>query len=134
MNSAFAELGLDAALYEESGYTRHRQHVNPLKAELQAPAEPPVYAEAYAEPARPLVLDIGCGYGRFLLALSKVLPEHNMLGLEIRSAVRSGRVWGRRLAPPLQPLLAVVPPVCLRSLTAAHFNTAPPLLSPHPLL
>lgn len=48
---------------------RVRQHVNPLKRELQVPTEPPVWAEAYDAPARPLVLDIGCGYGRFLLAL-----------------------------------------------------------------
>jgi SAM-dependent methyltransferase len=33
------------------------------------PTEPPAWSEAFAHPAQPLVLDIGCGYGRFLLAL-----------------------------------------------------------------
>lgn len=39
------------------------------RQELQVPTDPPAWAEAYADPGRPLVLDIGCGYGRFLLAL-----------------------------------------------------------------
>lgn len=54
----------------QAGGVRVRQHVNPLKKELQVPTEPPAWAEAYADPSRPLVLDVGCGYGRFLLALS----------------------------------------------------------------
>lgn len=37
--------------------------------ELQVPTDPPAWGEAYAQPQQPLVLDIGCGYGRFLLAL-----------------------------------------------------------------
>ena len=36
---------------------------------VQVPTEPPVWADVYDQPGRPLVLDIGCGYGRFLLAL-----------------------------------------------------------------
>ena len=53
----------------QAGGVRVRQHVNPLKKELQVPTDPPAWGEAYAQPQRPLVLDIGCGYGRFLLAL-----------------------------------------------------------------
>ncbi len=41
----------------------------PARQELQVPTDPPAWAEAFADPGRPLVLDIGCGYGRFLLAL-----------------------------------------------------------------
>jgi hypothetical protein len=53
----------------QAGGLRVRQHVNPLKKELQVPTDPPTWGEAFAQPQRPLVLDIGCGYGRFLLAL-----------------------------------------------------------------
>lgn len=40
-----------------------------LLQELQVPTEPPVWEEVYEQPGRPMVLDLGCGYGRFLLAL-----------------------------------------------------------------
>lgn len=81
------KLGIPREIYEAAGGVRVRQHVNPLKKELQVPTDPPAWAEAYADPGRPLVLDIGCGYGRFLLALSKSMPGHNMLGLEIRAPI-----------------------------------------------
>ncbi|KAL4433842.1 hypothetical protein ABPG75_000283 [Micractinium tetrahymenae] len=81
------KLGIPREIYEAVGGVRVRQHVNPLKKELQVPTDPPVWGEAFAEPSRPLVLDIGCGYGRFLLALSKHMPGHNMLGLEIRGPI-----------------------------------------------
>ncbi|KAI3434614.1 hypothetical protein D9Q98_002682 [Chlorella vulgaris] len=82
-----AKIGIPRSIYESAGGLRVRQHVNPLKKELQVPTEPPAWSEAFAHPAQPLVLDIGCGYGRFLLALSKAMPGHNMLGLEIRAPI-----------------------------------------------
>ncbi|PSC69143.1 tRNA (guanine-N(7)-)-methyltransferase [Micractinium conductrix] len=81
------KLGIPLDIYKAAGGLRVRQHVNPLKKELQVPTEPPAWSEVYADAGRPLVLDIGCGYGRFLLALNKKMPGHNMLGLEIREPI-----------------------------------------------
>lgn len=36
----------------------------------QIPTDAPEWSQVYAQPERPLVLDLGCGYGRFLLALT----------------------------------------------------------------
>lgn len=66
---------------------RVRQHVNPLKSRFQAPAKPPDWSEVYADPSLPLVLDIGCAAGRFLLEMAERLPGHNCLGLDIREPV-----------------------------------------------
>ena len=61
-----------------------RQHVNPLSRFFQQPRPLPPPAELFAEPDRPLHLDIGCARGRFLLALAQAEPERNYLGVEIR--------------------------------------------------
>lgn len=52
----------------------------------------------YADPTLPLVVDIGSGYGRFLLLLQRHNPDRpvNYLGIEIRRPVgaapgRNGR-------------------------------------------
>lgn len=69
------------------------------------PTEPPAWAEAYADPSRPLVLDVGCGYGRFLLALStcvlltSLLPDGRQRAASVIHAVRAG------LIPPPAALL-----------------------------
>ena len=55
--------------------------------DLQVPTQPLRWEEVYDDSNLPLALDIGCGYGRFPLALSRVLPTHNLLGLEIREQV-----------------------------------------------
>ena len=68
---------------------RCRQHANPLRKELQVQLPPQDWAEKYADPVRPLIVDIGCGPGRFLLALSHRYQGHNMLGLDIREKVRT---------------------------------------------
>ena len=67
---------------------RTRQHVNPLKAELQVPLTPPDWAAVFADPARPLAVDVGCGSGRFALALARRFPGCNLLGLDIRGPAR----------------------------------------------
>ncbi len=64
-----------------------RQHVNPLSAFFQQPRPLPLQQELFADPSRPLHLDIGCARGRFLLAMARVEPEHNHLGVEIRRAL-----------------------------------------------
>lgn len=66
---------------------RCRQHVNPLKKELQELIPPQDWAQIFADPQRPLVVDIGCGPGRFLLALHQRFKGHNMLGLDIKGKV-----------------------------------------------
>ena len=97
-NTIFHDLGFDNKLYAESGGTRCRQHVNPLKRELQIPAEAPKWNEIYEKPDRPLILDIGSGYGRFLLAMAKSFPNANCLGLEIRKpAVDRANRWAKHL-------------------------------------
>ncbi|MGL6135585.1 MAG: tRNA (guanosine(46)-N7)-methyltransferase TrmB [Prochlorococcaceae cyanobacterium] len=61
-----------------------RQHVNPLSRFHQRPLALPPPAELFADPARPIHLDIGCARGRFLLAMAEAQPENNYLGVEIR--------------------------------------------------
>ncbi|MEB3104565.1 MAG: tRNA (guanosine(46)-N7)-methyltransferase TrmB [Cyanobacteriota bacterium] len=66
-----------------------RQHVNPLSAFFQQPRPLPPPAELFADPTRPIHLDIGCARGRFLLALAQAEPQRNYLGVEIRRALVS---------------------------------------------
>lgn len=61
-----------------------RQHVNPLSRFHQQPRVLPPPAELFADPARPIHLDIGSARGRFLLALAQAEPQRNYLGVEIR--------------------------------------------------
>ena len=94
----FHDMGIDSTLYAEVGGVRCRQHVNPLKRELQIPADPLDWSIAYERADRPLVLDIGAGYGRFLLAMAKHIPDANFLGLEIRTpAVERANKWAHHL-------------------------------------
>ena len=66
-----------------------RHHVNPLKSHHQAElAILERWPErAYAAPAHPLHVDIGCARGLFCLDLAAARPELNVLGLEIRAAL-----------------------------------------------
>lgn len=41
-------------------------------------------AAVFADPTKPLLLDIGCARGRFLLKMAAERPEWNYLGVEIR--------------------------------------------------
>ena len=61
-----------------------RQHVNPLSRIHQQLRPLPPPAQLFAQPSRPLHLDIGCARGRFLLALAPLESGWNHLGLEIR--------------------------------------------------
>lgn len=77
--------------HPQLGRVRVRQHVNPLRREFMTPTPPPDWNAIFEDASKPLVVDLGCGYGRFLL-----LTEHkqrdqgfNYLGVEIRKPVRS---------------------------------------------
>ncbi|MGB3292044.1 MAG: tRNA (guanosine(46)-N7)-methyltransferase TrmB [Phormidesmis sp.] len=63
---------------------RVRQHVNPLSIKYANPVVAPDWQAIFADPQRPLHLDIGCGKGDFLRAMAAQVPEWNFLGLEIR--------------------------------------------------
>ncbi len=63
---------------------RVHQHVNPLTPYYRQAPTPVFIEEVFAEPSRPLLLDIGCARGRFLLRMASVQPDWNYLGVEIR--------------------------------------------------
>ena len=95
---SYAEVGIDNELYSRTGGVRFRQHVNPLKRELQVPTDPLPWEEVYTDPSLPLIVDIGAGYGRFLLALANKEQSSNCLGLEIRDpAINRANAWAKHL-------------------------------------
>jgi tRNA (guanine-N7-)-methyltransferase len=97
-SKSFKELGIDKDLYNKTGGIRFRQHVNPLKKELQEPTKPLNWYDVYEDPTKPLMLDIGSGYGRFLLGLTQVETEKNGLGLEIRDPIiKRANEWSKHL-------------------------------------
>ncbi|MBE9100658.1 tRNA (guanosine(46)-N7)-methyltransferase TrmB [Vacuolonema iberomarrocanum] len=63
---------------------RVRHHVNPLSQKYQTPTTPPDWGKVFAKPSQPLMLDIGCARGSFLMAMAEQFPSQNFLGLEIR--------------------------------------------------
>ncbi|KAK9742694.1 hypothetical protein RND81_03G191500 [Saponaria officinalis] len=84
---------------EEVGHVRIRQHVNPLTSAYSIPAEPPDWNAVYKDSTLPLMVDVGCGSGRFLLWLAKRNISHqNYLGLEIRGKlVKRANIWAMEL-------------------------------------
>lgn len=90
--NAFEDLQLEQLGASLGQRVRVRQHVNPFKQSLQIPTEPLLWASVYRDPQLPLVVDIGAGSGRFILAYSRGMPGVNMLGLEIRNPVRPSHV------------------------------------------
>ena len=66
------------------GRVRVHQHVNPLSPYYRQAPKPVDLRAVFAEPTRPLLLDIGCARGRFLLRMAAAEPEWNYLGVEIR--------------------------------------------------
>jgi tRNA (guanine-N7-)-methyltransferase len=63
---------------------RVHQHVNPLAPFYRQAPEPVDIATVFKDPARPLLLDVGCARGRFLLRMAETQPGWNYLGIEIR--------------------------------------------------
>ncbi|MEW6360524.1 MAG: tRNA (guanosine(46)-N7)-methyltransferase TrmB [Pyrinomonadaceae bacterium] len=63
---------------------RVHQHVNPLAPFYRQPPEPLDVERIFAEPEKPLLIDIGCARGRFLLRMAEARPDWNYLGIEIR--------------------------------------------------
>ncbi|KAH9605522.1 hypothetical protein KSS87_023150 [Heliosperma pusillum] len=94
----YADLNLPH-LCEEVGHVRIRQHVNPLTSAYSVPAEPPDWNAVYKDSSLPLMVDVGCGSGRFLLWLAKKnMDSRNYLGLEIREKlVKRANFWVKEL-------------------------------------
>lgn len=63
---------------------RVHQHVNPLSPFYRQEPEPLGYNGLFADMSKPLLLDIGCARGRFLLRMAESDPNRNYLGVEIR--------------------------------------------------
>ena len=63
---------------------RVRQHVNPLGIRYQTPVNPIDWEKIYGDTNQPLLLDIGCARGQFLIEMAQLEPKWNFLGLEIR--------------------------------------------------
>ncbi len=63
---------------------RVRQHVNPLGIKYQTPVNPIDWDNIYLNVNQPLLLDIGCARGQFLMDMAQLQPNCNFLGLEIR--------------------------------------------------
>lgn len=66
------------------GRVRVHQHVNPLSPYYRQSPTPVDFETVFADPAKPLLLDIGCARGRFLLRMAEAEPKWNYLGVEIR--------------------------------------------------
>lgn len=63
------------------------------------PAQAPNWDEVLEDPTLPLMVDIGCGSGRFLMWLAKANPTGNYLGLEIRQKLaKRAECWAKELA------------------------------------
>lgn len=63
---------------------RVHQHVNPLSPYYRQLPTPVDIEAVFADPGKPLLLDIGCARGRFLLRMAEAEPAWNYLGVEIR--------------------------------------------------
>jgi tRNA (guanine-N7-)-methyltransferase len=74
---------------------RVHQHVNPLAPYFRFTPQPIEVAEIFANPELPLLLDIGCARGRFLLKMAEIDKANNFLGVEIREPLV---IEGNRLA------------------------------------
>jgi tRNA (guanine-N7-)-methyltransferase len=63
---------------------RVHQHVNPLAPFYRQSPKPIDMLQVFDDPTKPLLLDIGCARGRFILRMAEAQPEWNYLGVEIR--------------------------------------------------
>jgi len=68
--------------------TKVRQHVNPLSAKYREPVVLQAdWKQAFKDPLLPLILDIGCAKGNWVLECGQLSSVNNFLGLEIRRPV-----------------------------------------------
>ncbi|KAG2589206.1 tRNA (guanine-N(7)-)-methyltransferase-like [Panicum virgatum] len=95
----YADLNLRPLYPIRGQHLRIRQHVNPLSSSFSEPTEPPEWKEVFEDPLLPLMIDIGCGSGRFLIWLAKNSDQRrNYLGLEIRQKlVERTQFWVNEL-------------------------------------
>jgi tRNA (guanine-N7-)-methyltransferase len=63
---------------------RVHQHVNPLAPFYRQSPLPIDVESVFAQPDHPLLLDLGCARGRFVLRMAEAQPGWNYLGVEIR--------------------------------------------------
>ena len=63
---------------------RVHQHVNPLAPYYRQAPKPVDVGKLFADPEKPLLIDLGCARGRFLLRMAEAEPTWNYLGVEIR--------------------------------------------------
>ena len=63
---------------------RVHQHVNPLAPYYRQAPKPVDLENVFAEPTLPLLIDLGCARGRFVLRMAQAEPSWNYLGVEIR--------------------------------------------------
>jgi len=66
------------------GRVRVHQHVNPLAPYFRFTPQPLEIEKVFTNPSLPLLLDIGCARGRFLLKMAELDKTQNFLGIEIR--------------------------------------------------
>jgi tRNA (guanine-N7-)-methyltransferase len=74
---------------------RVHQHVNPLAPYFRFTPKAIEIQKVFAESELPLLLDIGCARGRFLLKMAEIDKTRNFLGVEIREPLVTE---GNRLA------------------------------------
>lgn len=63
---------------------RVHQHVNPFAPFYIFEPEPIELEKVFADSSKPLLLDIGCARGRFILKMAQLETAWNYLGVEIR--------------------------------------------------
>ncbi|CAO2203678.1 unnamed protein product [Urochloa humidicola] len=99
VDKEYADLNLRPLYTNRGQHLRIRQHVNPLSSSFSEPTEPPEWKEVFEDPLLPLMVDIGCGSGRFLIWLAKNSSQRrNYLGLEIREKlVERTQFWVNEL-------------------------------------
>jgi tRNA (guanine-N7-)-methyltransferase len=109
---------------------RVHQHVNPLSPYYRQEPNPVDIESVFEDPDKPLLLDIGCARGRFLLRMALAEPSWNYLGVEIREPLvdEANRIAGEEGLGNLHyvfcnamlwldRLLAGIPPGILQTVT-----------------
>lgn len=77
---------------------RVHQHVNPLSPFYRQQPKPVDIETVFSNPEQPLLLDIGCARGRFILRMAEAEPTWNYLGVEIREPLvdEANRIGGEQ--------------------------------------